>query len=211
MPRIRVNNIGDEQLNFKPRTTSSQSEQPLLQGVFDSLSQILLYLRANPAEIDILDPISSLLVQGSSLTSRNSFPAHITASGIVLREGSMPVVKHGKLDKWLQPGGHIEPGERPIQAALREVSEETGLTSAVHPWHYQHPFPIDIDVHEIPENDDKHEPAHLHVDFRYFLTIGTRINPPELEWKYENFAKIELEHTRRFTSKIKEATLFRMK
>ena len=117
----------------------------------------------------------------------------------------MLVVKHGKLDRWLQPGGHIEPGEHPIQAALREVNEETGLTSTVHSWHSRHPFPIDIDVHEIPANDEKHEPAHLHVDFRYFVTTGARMNSPELEWKYENLKKIELEHPHRFTSKIREA------
>lgn len=199
-------------MNIRVSPTSSQSdEKPLLQDVFNSLSQILLYVRANPAEIDVLDPISSLLVQGSSLTSRKSLPAHITASGVVLRENSMLVVKHRKLNKWLQPGGHVELGEHPIQAALREVSEETGLTSAVHHWHYQHPFPIDIDVHDIPENDEKHEPAHLHIDFRYFVTTGIRINPPEFEWKYDDFEEIELEHSCRFTSKIKEAILFGMK
>lgn len=31
-------------------------------------------------------------------------------------------------DKWLGVGGHIEPGETPIQCALRECLEETGLT-----------------------------------------------------------------------------------
>lgn len=28
---------------------------------------------------------------------------------------------------WLPPGGHIEPGETPDEAAVREVSEEVGL------------------------------------------------------------------------------------
>lgn len=28
---------------------------------------------------------------------------------------------------WLPPGGHVDPGERPDEAALREVFEETGL------------------------------------------------------------------------------------
>lgn len=199
-------------MNIRSSPTSSQSYEKLLsQDVFNSLSQILLYLRANPEETVILDPISSLLVQGASLTNRKSLPAHITASGVALREDSMLVVKHRKLDRWLQPGGHIKPGENPIQAALREVSEETGLTSAAHSWHSQHPFPIDIDIHEIPANDEKHEPAHLHVDFRYFVTTGARMNSPELEWKYEDLKKIEFEHHHRFTSKIKEAILFSMK
>lgn len=33
--------------------------------------------------------------------------------------------------EWEVPGGHIEPGETPIQAAVREVKEETGLDVAI--------------------------------------------------------------------------------
>ena len=32
-----------------------------------------------------------------------------------------------KLNKWLQPGGHIKSDETPIEAAIREVFEETGI------------------------------------------------------------------------------------
>ena len=35
--------------------------------------------------------------------------------------------EHARLGRWLPPGGHIEPGELPDEAALREVLEETGL------------------------------------------------------------------------------------
>lgn len=34
---------------------------------------------------------------------------------------------HRKLGRWLPPGGHIEPGELPDDAAIREVLEETGV------------------------------------------------------------------------------------
>lgn len=32
-----------------------------------------------------------------------------------------------KLNKWLQPGGHIMGLETPIEACIREVKEETGI------------------------------------------------------------------------------------
>lgn len=37
------------------------------------------------------------------------------------------LLKHPKLQKWVPPGGKIEPNEMPEDAALRECFEETGL------------------------------------------------------------------------------------
>jgi 8-oxo-dGTP pyrophosphatase MutT (NUDIX family) len=37
------------------------------------------------------------------------------------------LVEHKKLNAWLEPGGHVEQGEFPHEAAIREVFEETGL------------------------------------------------------------------------------------
>ncbi len=37
------------------------------------------------------------------------------------------LIKHKKLGVWLPPGGHIEAGEFPYEAAVREAKEETGL------------------------------------------------------------------------------------
>jgi 8-oxo-dGTP pyrophosphatase MutT (NUDIX family) len=42
-------------------------------------------------------------------------------------QGRMLLVQHTEGGAWLPPGGSIEPGERPADAAVREIWEETGL------------------------------------------------------------------------------------
>ena len=41
-------------------------------------------------------------------------------------KGKWIFCKHKDRDTWEIPGGHIEPGEKPMEAAARELHEETG-------------------------------------------------------------------------------------
>ena len=50
----------------------------------------------------------------------------ISAGGIVFRKEKIVLIKDHN-DKWAFPKGHIEKGEKSEEAALREISEETGL------------------------------------------------------------------------------------
>ncbi len=50
-----------------------------------------------------------------------------TAAGQTFHEGKLLLVRHRKLDLWLAPGGHLDPGELPHVGAEREVYEETGV------------------------------------------------------------------------------------
>ena len=47
--------------------------------------------------------------------------------------GRVLLVKHKRLGTWLPPGGEIEPDETPLQAAHRELFEETGLVGRFAP------------------------------------------------------------------------------
>ena len=48
-------------------------------------------------------------------------------SGYLVEGKKVLLVNHKGWDKWVPPGGHLEPGETFSQAAEREFEEETGL------------------------------------------------------------------------------------
>ncbi len=102
---------------------------------------------------------------------------HVTASGFVLSSRGVILHRHRRLGIWVQPGGHVDAGEFPAGAAMRECTEETGL--AVH-----HPDPVElfhVDVHPGPR-------GHTHYDLRYVL-LAPPVDPvpppeesPEVYW-----------------------------
>jgi 8-oxo-dGTP pyrophosphatase MutT (NUDIX family)/GNAT superfamily N-acetyltransferase len=88
---------------------------------------------------------------------------HVTASAIVVGERGVVLHRHKRLGLWLQPGGHIDAGEAPWDAALREAQEETGLPveHAARPADGP-PALLHVDVHPGPR-------GHRHLDLRYLL------------------------------------------
>lgn len=111
------------------------------------------------------------LLEARAPLSRSHFePGHLTASAFVLspEADAVLLIFHRKLGIWVQPGGHVEPGDLDLEAAARrEVAEEVGLSltgpaAAV----------FDLDIHDIPARKD--EPAHQHFDVRFCLRSPTR-------------------------------------
>jgi 8-oxo-dGTP pyrophosphatase MutT (NUDIX family) len=96
-----------------------------------------------------------------------AIPQHFTASALVVHPVSARVLLrwHVKLGKWLQVGGHADPGETdPLEIALREAREETGLTDLV-PW-------PDASLRHLAMchvSASRTEPEHEHADLRYLL------------------------------------------
>lgn len=140
------------------------------------------YAEAHPEEKDGLAPVVDLLAAGADLTSRKEFRGHATAGAVLAGpDGRVLHIRHLALDAWLLPGGHLEPEDESLQgAALRELTEETGIPAeAVTPVGDR---PVHIDVHPIPANHAKDEPAHRHADFRFlFRTAATGIGRLQAE------------------------------
>jgi 8-oxo-dGTP pyrophosphatase MutT (NUDIX family) len=134
------------------------------------LEELRQYRAADNVESQHLRDILDLLSYGLAPFARDSFvPGHITASVFIVDPLSRSVLlhHHKRLDRWLQMGGHVDPGERTPEAALREGMEESGLKDL----ELVGGGVADIDVHPIPEANG--EPAHSHFDVRYIARTKT--------------------------------------
>ncbi|MGD0083104.1 MAG: NUDIX domain-containing protein [Acidimicrobiales bacterium] len=123
-----------------------------------------------------------------------SEPLHLTASALVVHLQSQRVLLrwHERHGRYMQVGGHGDPGERdPRAVALREAAEETGLAD-LHPLAATTGAPaagspenqqgdvVQVVVVHVPARGD--EAAHEHADLRYiFVTDRPDEARPENE------------------------------
>ena len=56
---------------------------------------------------------------------------HRSAGGLIVYNARLLLIATQKGKRWQLPKGHIEEGETPEQAAIREVQEETGVTGRI--------------------------------------------------------------------------------
>ena len=54
-------------------------------------------------------------------------PEHRSAGGVVIGPTRKVLVVNQHNDSWSLPKGHVDPGETPRQAAVREIREESGV------------------------------------------------------------------------------------
>jgi 8-oxo-dGTP pyrophosphatase MutT (NUDIX family) len=134
------------------------------------------------------DQIVDFVLRHPDPFDRGIEEGHLTGSAIVVSADGTDVLllHHRKLDRWLQPGGHADPGETAGEdVALREAFEESGTEGlTLRPGS---PRPLDVDVHDIPARDL--EPAHQHLDLRYLVEAprGATLSPQveeltEIRW-----------------------------
>jgi 8-oxo-dGTP pyrophosphatase MutT (NUDIX family) len=94
---------------------------------------------------------------------RTCAEGHFTGSALVVDAAAERVLLlfHTKLQRWLQPGGHLDGDANLAASALREASEETGIVGlrVVAP-------AVDLDIHEVrPPKEDPHR----HLDVRFVV------------------------------------------
>jgi 8-oxo-dGTP pyrophosphatase MutT (NUDIX family) len=114
---------------------------------------------------------------------------HFTSTIYIIENQKVLLIHHRKLNKWLPPGGHVDPNETPVECALREAKEETGLEieiiSQENIWIERHNArsferPYMCLLENIPQFLD--QPPHQHIDFIYLgKPIGGKISHNILE------------------------------
>jgi 8-oxo-dGTP pyrophosphatase MutT (NUDIX family) len=95
---------------------------------------------------------------GDDVFAEQANDHHVTASAFVVSRRGVILHRHRRLGIWVQPGGHVDAGETPEEAAVRETFEETGLVAR----HLAPSVLFHVDVHPGPR-------GHTHYDLRYLL------------------------------------------
>lgn len=113
------------------------------------------------------------LVDHADGTSRDCHPEHVTASALVVdpRRTAVLLNHHRKYDRWLQFGGHCEPGDPTLaDAALREAREESGIDGL----RLVDPAPARLSRHEVRCGPVR--PSY-HLDVQYLLEAPGVVSP----------------------------------
>lgn len=113
----------------------------------DATTLLAAWQPTSPAAAEARDRTLALLAAGPSVMTRAHRPGHVTASALILDSTGTRVLLclHGKFHRWVQVGGHCEPGDGTLAAAARrEATEESGIAGL-----RLDPVPIDLDVHPV--------------------------------------------------------------
>ena len=109
------------------------------------------------------DTILDFFLDHPDAAERACSAGHLTGSALVVEAtGTRTLLMlHRKLGRWFQPGGHADGDANLAAVALREATEETGITGL------RVALPaIDVDVHRVPLPGEE---PHLHLDARFLV------------------------------------------
>jgi 8-oxo-dGTP pyrophosphatase MutT (NUDIX family) len=134
----------------------------------NSLRELLLqYEPSDMQEREYKKTILVFLDTYENAFERSLEVGHITASAWIVNKDNTKalLMHHGKLDIWVQLGGHCDGDTDALAVAIKEAQEESGIMN-IAPMKTEI---FDLDIHLIPEN--KKEKAHYHYDIRFLLQV----------------------------------------
>lgn len=153
---------------------------------------------SDPAQQALARDYLTFLDQHDNGVFRECRPGHITASALVVdtEAANVLLTLHPKVGRWLQLGGHLEPGDVSVrEAAIREVIEECGITRG-----RIGALPMRLDRHPVPCGRDANGAplASEHLDLQFLVVVPEAIDPvisaesDDLRWfPYEQTPEID--------------------
>ena len=135
---------------------------------FDLLTQLKKYKPYNQTEARNVAETIDFLEHGENQFVRTNFDKHIVADAYLLNTNldHILLTHHKTLNIWLPFGGHSDGERNSLNVALRETREESGIDNI----NTGNGEIFDVDIHPIPENKKKHEPAHKHIAVEFVFT-----------------------------------------
>jgi 8-oxo-dGTP pyrophosphatase MutT (NUDIX family) len=143
-------------------------------GLFDDAVDVLSAWEPASDEAELARKHTlELLADGPAAMTRAHRAGHVTASTLIVgADRRMLLCLHGRMNTWMQLGGHCEPGDPTLAAAaLREATEESGIEGLELDLE-----PIDANIHPVRCRPADGEPTtgtyHFDVRFVAFAPPG---------------------------------------
>lgn len=152
--------------------------------MFDLQKELKKHLPYDFDEAENKRKILNFLLDNENCFSRTNLSGHVTAGGFVCDgEGNILLNHHKASGMWFQFGGHSDGNPNSLEVAIREISEEAGITDLT----LLSNGIYDVDVQFIPDRPKKNEPEHYHYDINFlFLTKNKKFNisdeSMEIKW-----------------------------
>lgn len=130
----------------------------------DATAVLAAWEAPDAAQSATREALLAYLAAREDACSRSCEAGHLTASGLVVDDagGHALLTLHPRVGRWVQLGGHIEPGDTTLAgAALREATEESGIDGMT-----ISRAPVHLDVH--PVTCSLGIPTR-HLDVRYLV------------------------------------------